>query len=149
MISLLSDQDSGVRSGAAFALENCPEAAPHIAPALAARISDSDQRTRLWAARSLGHMLSEPRVVIPALIRALNDEDENVRGYACLSLENFGTNAVEAVPALRKLIEQFGRSEWAAIQALKVISPEATSPSRAKAKARAFDGPLTIGVPGS
>lgn len=128
MISLLSDADPFVRSGAARALEACPDEARRVVPVLIAHLQDPEQRTRLWVARSLGHMLSESRTVIPALIRALNDSDPNVRGYACISLEHFGTNAVEAVPILRKVIAKYGAQEsWRAVDTLKAIAPESAT----------------------
>jgi HEAT repeat protein len=125
MISLLSDADPAVRSGAARALEECTNEASRVAPALAIPIQDPDQRTRLWAVRSIGQMVSEQNTVIPVLIRALNDTDPNVRAYACIGLNRLGPAAADAIPALQAVIAKYP-DDWSAAETLKLLAPESS-----------------------
>jgi HEAT repeat protein len=66
--------------------------------------------------------------IIPELIKALENPDEELREALCIILSRFGTDAVQAVPALIRVLkdtkaEADPRYAWIAAEALGDIGP--------------------------
>jgi HEAT repeat protein len=99
-IIALEDEDSNVRSNAAYVLGNMGKEAKEAIPALISALKDEDSDVRYYAAYALGNMGEEAKEAIPALISALKDEDSYVRFNAAGALGNMGKEAKEAIPAL-------------------------------------------------
>ena len=108
LVAAFKQEDNMVRGGAEIVLGRI---GPPAVPALLAALKDQDEDFRSSAAVALVLMgqneLLDPEAesVIPALIEALADESARVRAFSASALGNFTPPAIEAVPALARLLE--------------------------------------------
>lgn len=103
LIALLQDEVFGNRQSAAHAL-GCigPAANPAVPELVKALSGDRNMLVRQEIVRALGG-IGTPEA-ITALIGALADPDQDVRRYAVISLKMLGSEAKEAIPALKQIM---------------------------------------------
>jgi HEAT repeat protein len=92
-------------------------------------LNDSDVSVRFAAVQGLGLQTTYPDEVLPLLIRAINDPAQSVAGYAVKFVGELGTNAVEALEPLKKIVET-GNSYMAthALRSLLSLAPDQALP---------------------
>ena len=87
----------------------------------------ASKHVAMW---NLGRLRKNPELVVPALIAALDDEEGQLRESAADALTKFGTQATEAIPALRKRLDDPKKSvRIAATNALDAIQPRFARPA--------------------
>ena len=102
----LSDPDIDVRLTAAATLEGYGSGARAAIPALATAVAkgDSDvRRAAMYALQAVGPEAS--RAATPYLMASLRNDDPRVRRTAAETLGSFGPQARNAVPALRRALQ--------------------------------------------
>jgi HEAT repeat protein len=127
LVDTLKDAMPAVRMSAAEALGEMGAAGRDAIPALTAvSLYDPILRVRVEAARAIWHI--DPRLprVLPVLIDGLSDSDEMTRWIAADCLGEIGMEAEEAIPALRRALQQPLRSRlirMSLILAMQRIDP--------------------------
>lgn len=111
IVTLLESNDAEVRANAAFALILVGKDAETAASALENAVQDEDPRVRARAAVALVQIDPEyaPSVstqLISALEYGFDDQDRETQIRATLLLEHIGEEAIEAVPALIKIVQE-------------------------------------------
>jgi HEAT repeat protein len=116
----LRDKEQRVRWYAARALGKM---GPAAVPALIEALCGKDDLLRAYAADSLGDVGVEEKAVVAALSAALGDRAQNVRWTAARSLGRLGPAARDALPGLKKLLDDpndgVARAAQAAIEAIE------------------------------
>ena len=84
------------------------------------------ERERISAVRLLSNRKGDEARIVPALVAALKDKDGDVRRSAALGLGTFGTQAREAIPALKDTAQsdRDARVRESAGTALSRIDPQ-------------------------
>jgi HEAT repeat protein len=105
LLSLLQDEDRGVRLRAALALGDLAREVRRVLPPLRsalqeAALHDEDGGVRAEAVRALLRAGPQPATEIGALVDALRSEVDAVRFHAALALGDLGPAGRPAVPAL-------------------------------------------------
>ena len=111
----LRDRDVRLRKNVALALGALagtwwdPSVAPmNIRPILGeltAALKDEDASVRAWSAQAIGQIGPDAAPAVLALIALLANSDEGSRISACIALRGIGPAARNALPALRKALE--------------------------------------------
>jgi HEAT repeat protein len=68
-------------------------------------LKDEDASVRAWSAQAIGAIGSDAAPAVPALIALLANSDEGSRNSAGIALHGIGPAARDALPALRKALE--------------------------------------------
>lgn len=130
LVQALTDESSGVRAMAAFALGGIGPSANQSVRALKSKLADECEDVREWAAISLAKI--DPTVVesVPILVNLLRSGDRpTARGNAATALGRLGKAAVPAIPLLSETIynEDFGirMSSFVALEQLASVSEDA------------------------
>lgn len=99
VLKLLGDKDAGVRRKAAFALGRVGASPEEAVPALIKTFDDKDHDVQ----RAAGEAVAKyGKKAVPLLIAALNNK--KTRRQAAVSLGEIGSEAKEAIPALKKAL---------------------------------------------
>ena len=69
------------------------------------RMEDEDASVRAWSAQAIGAIGRDAAPAVPALIALLANADEGSRNSACIALRGIGPAARDALPVLRKALE--------------------------------------------
>jgi len=111
----LADSDVRVRRGVAlylfWACSNYERTTPHgldlrpFLDSLIHALRDPDPRVKELSAQVVGLVGAQAAVAVPDLLRMLADTAEGLRNTACLGLAGIGPAARDALPALRKALE--------------------------------------------
>lgn len=109
LIDALQNQDPAVRNGAAIALGKIGKDANEAVPALKKALDDKDFQVRSSAMQALG--VIDRQAVVPFLIEELSSKKAWERYSATHALRTFGKEAVAAVPALIKTINE-DKDSW-------------------------------------
>jgi HEAT repeat protein len=111
LIAALRDPDAGVRSSAADALAEMPDAAPQSLPALRAALArETANSARVDIGWALKKLKVEPAVWVPAFRASLADPDAHTRYNAAIGLLGVG-DPVEVFPVFyAELGTPFGKS---------------------------------------
>ena len=102
LIKALDDPAKNVQICAALTLVNMQRDA---IPLLIEALNSPSRNVRGYASGTLSKM---GELSIPYLIEGLSNPIKNVRGYSARALGNMGSKAIDAVPALRKLLGKQG-----------------------------------------
>ncbi len=102
--SLLSDEDSDVRSSAALALGEMSNSSSEIVAALLFLLSDKDSSVRFSAATALGQLRNPSPEVVTALLSLLSNKDLDMRYGAATALGQLRNLSPEVVAALLALL---------------------------------------------
>jgi HEAT repeat protein len=122
LVELLKDEEISVRREAAWALGEIEAEAKDAAPALISALKDMDFFDQ--AGKTLEKMGVK---ALPFLIRALNDKNDDVRSRVIKAIGKLGPEAVEAVPALIKVVKEDKFVSLEAAGTLGDIGPKAAA----------------------
>ena len=129
LLGALVDKNASVRREVVHALGLMPPShAGHVVPALRAAFDDPDESVRTTAAHAAVRLGA---VGVPILIQALQNDAWLVRWWAALGLADLGPIARDAVPALRRALEdeKDGVREAAASALTRITGTPTTAPS--------------------
>ncbi|MGO8928123.1 MAG: HEAT repeat domain-containing protein [Limisphaerales bacterium] len=137
--TLTNDRSPMVRQAAASALAAIGPEARLAAPALFHAAKETNVYVRCCAFIALTRIRPDPHLTVPVLVAGLDDPFPVARLNAATALGNYGSEAREAVPALRRMlatnsaftVEQ-AQLHTAAADALKAIDPEAAAQAGVK-----------------
>jgi HEAT repeat protein len=82
-----------------------------VDPLITALKGDRDATVRKNAADALGSIVPNDKVAVRPLIEALKDSDNKVRIAAANALGMHGPEAVDAIPALREMMQSAGKDK--------------------------------------
>jgi HEAT repeat protein/energy-coupling factor transporter ATP-binding protein EcfA2 len=100
ILTLLKDENSSMRSSAAFALGNLGNDSEVVLTALLESFKDENSSVRFSAADALGNLGNDSEVVLTALLESLKDEDSDVCSSAADALGNLGNDSEVVLTAL-------------------------------------------------
>jgi HEAT repeat protein len=132
LLLALKDENAGVRQGAAWSLGRIgPEQdmVARIVPQLRGLFEDRDALVRVQAAWSLWKLNGDTKDTVPILAEALSRKNETMMIFtAVYALADMGPKAKEAMPELRKLLEDIDpRAPFHTqiLETMKKIDPKA------------------------
>jgi HEAT repeat protein len=130
MCKALTNENRMVRQFAASQLSWVCEDAGSYVRHLTNCLADPDEGVRFAAIQGIGAQTQLPEMVIPILIATMEKHSGNVSTEAAHALAGFGTNALDAMPALRRMAStrDFDSIAKCALRTLVAISPDQALP---------------------
>lgn len=101
----LVSEDEAIRTSLTYALCYYDHTKVDVLPYASTAARDESATVRYAATMVLSHFCGQTDRVVPELIRLLDDSDFEVRRTAAAQLSRFGTNAVAALPNLRRMLK--------------------------------------------
>lgn len=130
LVGALTNSHPQVRLQAAVGLVHVFDDVGDLLVHLAAALRDPASEVRSAAVWSIARQTHAPEAALPLLITALADRESTVAGKAAKSLLAFGTNAVVALPALRRMAEDASHARArSALRVLFALAPGETPPA--------------------
>ena len=99
----LVSEDEAIRRSLTYALHYYDHTKVDVLPYASTSARDESATVRYAAIMVLSQLHGQTDRVVPELIRLLDDSDSEVRKTAAAQLTRFGTNAVAALPKLRRM----------------------------------------------